>query len=139
MSCAKTNAAPSSSSQVAAVTGLATTFPSLRTRAAAAASLVQAVAGRGGDELDWRLHPDRPWSPYTLRGEDRDRCAALVAELGLRYGGIDLAIDASGDPWFLEVNPNGEWGWLAQGDAELPIVEAIADELTLSDVRDTRA
>lgn len=99
--------------------------------------VLAAVAGRGdGDELDWRLHPDRSWSPHTLEAADADRCARLVAELGLRFGGIDLAVDGEGDVSFLEINPNGEWGWLAQR-AQLPIVEALADDLTLDDVQRT--
>ncbi|MGH2970082.1 MAG: hypothetical protein ACRDK0_13610 [Solirubrobacteraceae bacterium] len=96
--------------------------------------VLAAVAEPDQDALDWRLSPNRSWSPYTLRAEDADRCAALVARLGLRFAGIDLAIDKADDAWFLEANPNGEWGWLAQGDAALPIVEALADELTLRDV-----
>ena len=96
--------------------------------------VLAAVAEPGQGSLDWRLSPDRSWSPYTLRAEDAERCAALVAQLGLRFAGIDLAIDTSDEAWFLEANPNGEWGWLAQGDAALPIVDALADELTLRDV-----
>jgi hypothetical protein len=92
-----------------------------------------AVAESGGDDLDWRLNPDRPWTPYALRPDDDDRCAALVAELGLRFAGVDLAVDAEDEAWFLEANPNGEWGWLVRGDAALPIVEALADELMLRD------
>jgi hypothetical protein len=81
-------------------------------------------------ELDWRLDPDRPWRAYTLTKEDSDRCRELVATLGLRFGGIDLAVDDSGTVWFFEINPNGEWGWLTQG-ADLPIVDALCDALTL--------
>lgn len=96
--------------------------------------VLAAVAERDQDALDWRLSPDRSWSPYALRAEDADRCAALVAQLGLGFAGIDLAIDEADDTWFLEANPNGEWGWLARGEAALPIVEALSDELTLDDV-----
>jgi hypothetical protein len=81
-------------------------------------------------ELDWRLHPDRRWEAYVLAEEDRERCRTLVTTLGLRFGGIDLAVDDAGTTWFLEINPNGEWGWLAQ-QARLPIVKALCDELTL--------
>jgi len=93
--------------------------------------VLAAVAEPGGDTLDWRLNPDRSWTPYALPAPEAERCARLVADLGLRFGGIDLTVDAIGDAWFLEVNPNGEWGWLAQGNAQLPIVEALSDELTL--------
>jgi hypothetical protein len=79
--------------------------------------------------LDWRLQPDRRWGPYALSDDLQERCRALVAALGLRFGGIDLAIDDDGIAWFLEINPNGEWGWLAQ-QAKLPIVERLCDALT---------
>lgn len=79
-------------------------------------------------ELDWRLDPQHSWHPTPLAEQDRDRCRTLVAELGLRFGGIDLAVDDAGTAWFLEINPNGEWGWLAQ-QAGLPIVDALCSEL----------
>lgn len=79
--------------------------------------------------LDWRLQPDRRWGPYALSDEQQKLCRVLVSTLGLRFGGIDLAIDASGTAWFLEINPNGEWGWLQQ-QAQLPIVQRLCDVLT---------
>jgi D-alanine-D-alanine ligase-like ATP-grasp enzyme len=50
-----------------------------------------------------------------------------VRRLGLRFGGIDLLVDADGRHWFCELNPNGEWGWLQA--AGLPIADAVALEL----------
>ncbi|MEA2495427.1 MAG: hypothetical protein QOJ29_3338, partial [Thermoleophilaceae bacterium] len=79
--------------------------------------------------LDWRLQPDRQWGPHALSDEQQKLCRVLVSTLGLRFGGIDLVIDASGTAWFLEVNANGEWGWLAQ-QAQLPIVHRLCDVLT---------
>lgn len=34
-----------------------------------------------------------------------------MKKLELNFGGIDLAI-VSGEYYFIEVNPTGEWGWL---------------------------
>ena len=34
----------------------------------------------------------------------------------------------TGQHWFLELNPNGEWGWLQR--AGLPIAAALAEVLT---------
>lgn len=78
--------------------------------------------------LDWRLQPDRQWVAYELSDDTQERCRTLVSALGLRFGGIDLAIDDDGTAWFLELNPNGEWGWLAE-QAQLPIVERLCDVL----------
>lgn len=80
-------------------------------------------------ELDWRLDPDRAWEPFELAEPEAERCRALLATLGLRFGGIDLAQDNTGRLWFLEINPNGEWGWVSEL-AELPIVGALCDELS---------
>ena len=40
---------------------------------------------------------------------------------------FDLALDQTGTYWFLEINPNGEWGW--QQRCGLPIASALADLL----------
>lgn len=79
------------------------------------------------EPLDWRLAADGPWAPYELPDDAARACADLVGGLGLRFGGVDLARDESGEHWFLELNPNGEWGWLQR--AGLPIAEALADVL----------
>ena len=51
----------------------------------------------------------------------------LMQNLGLSFGGIDLAL--VGDTYyFIEVNPTGEWGWLTSS-AGLPIDKAIVDSL----------
>ena len=67
--------------------------------------------GKGIDG-DWRLEKDNvEYTAIDLPPEIRDRCTALVRELGLKFGGIDLAIH-DGKYFFLEINPTGEWAWL---------------------------
>lgn len=80
------------------------------------------------DRLDWRLAGQGKWTPYPLPAAIGGACVELVGAFGLRFSGVDFAIDENGEHWFLEVNPNGEWGWLQH--AGLPIAEALADELT---------
>lgn len=82
------------------------------------------------EPLDWRRAPERGWSPYVLSDDVADACRELVGGLGLRFGGLDLILDESGTHWFLELNPNGEWGWLQR--AGLPIAETLADVLLSS-------
>jgi glutathione synthase/RimK-type ligase-like ATP-grasp enzyme len=77
--------------------------------------------------IDWRRARDQPWSAYPLPDEIARACCALVKRLRLRFSGIDLVLDGEGQFWFLELNPNGEWGWLQR--AGLPIAEALADTL----------
>ncbi|NUS71866.1 MAG: ATP-grasp ribosomal peptide maturase [Corynebacteriales bacterium] len=60
--------------------------------------------------------------PRTLESVRR-----LMSEFGLTYGALDFIV--TGDQWtFLEVNPNGQWGWIAH-ETGAPIASAIADLL----------
>lgn len=56
------------------------------------------------------------------------QCVQLTKRLGLRFGAIDFVLDLHGEYWFLEINPNGQWGWI-ESRTELPIANAIVDEL----------
>ena len=78
--------------------------------------------------IDWRLASKRlRYVPVTLPSEIERKCLKLVSDLKLVFGAIDL-IEKDGKFYFLEINPNGEWGWL-QKDANFPIADALADML----------
>jgi glutathione synthase/RimK-type ligase-like ATP-grasp enzyme len=79
------------------------------------------------EPLDWRLGKPAHWAAYDLPAAVAASCRDLVRSLGLSFAGIDFALDEHGEHWFLEVNPNGEWGWL-QGSG-LPVAQALADAL----------
>jgi glutathione synthase/RimK-type ligase-like ATP-grasp enzyme len=81
----------------------------------------------GSEPLDWRRAPEQAWSTHNLPADVADRCRALVAGFGLGFSGIDFALDDQGEHWLLELNPNGEWGWLQR--VGLPVAEALADAL----------
>ncbi len=53
---------------------------------------------------------------------------ALVYKSLSTFGAFDFSVTPDGRWWFLECNPAGQWGWLAE-QTRLPIAEAIADEL----------
>lgn len=74
---------------------------------------------------DWRNYDleNTPHHPHALPDEVKHRCAALVRELRLYYGAIDLVLTPGGDYVFLEINPSGQWAWL-QDLCVLPIAEA---------------
>ncbi|MEK7152488.1 MAG: hypothetical protein AAB834_00945 [Patescibacteria group bacterium] len=55
-------------------------------------------------------------------------CVQHVKRLRLRYGAIDLVMDKQGDFWFLENNPNGQWGFIEINTGHR-IGEAIASML----------
>jgi glutathione synthase/RimK-type ligase-like ATP-grasp enzyme len=90
---------------------------------------VRLVGDDDADEpIDWRRGEPRPWAAYELPSPVRDACRELVRSFGLQFGAIDLALDREERLWFLELNPNGEWGWLQR--IGLPIAQALADTLT---------
>jgi glutathione synthase/RimK-type ligase-like ATP-grasp enzyme len=52
----------------------------------------------------------------------------LMRALRLRFGALDLIVAPDDEHWFLEVNPNGQWGWIEDATG-LPIAASIADAL----------
>jgi len=80
---------------------------------------------------DWRMHQrSRAIKLHTHRLplSVQEKCVAVVRELGLNFGAIDLIQDAEGVFWFLEINPNGQWAFVEQASGQ-PIGKAIADML----------
>ncbi|WP_256104261.1 ATP-grasp ribosomal peptide maturase [Streptomyces sp. ODS05-4] len=83
----------------------------------------------GSGLLDWR----KDYSSLSYRVErlpDRVSKAlhSYLDHLGLASGSFDLAVDRAGDYWWLELNPNGQWGWL-ETETGLPMSAAFADLL----------
>jgi hypothetical protein len=75
---------------------------------------VRILATSGAIKGDWRLVPRE-----QLRYEDvelppavRQACLRLTSDLGLSFAAIDLMETVQGVV-FVEVNPTGEWGWIA--------------------------
>jgi MvdC family ATP-grasp ribosomal peptide maturase len=91
------------------------------------------ASGTTRGQTDWRLaQPEEcQWQTAELPVEVSTGLQALMSELGLVFGAIDLICTPAGEHVFLEVNPSGEWGML-QRDLGLPIAESIANAL-LSD------
>jgi len=86
---------------------------------------VSIVANGRPIQGDWRCRKsDARFLPYDLPNKVAMMCIRIVAELGLFYGAIDLALEDS-EYYFLEINPTGEWGWLVDA-AGLPIDTTIA-------------
>jgi hypothetical protein len=63
--------------------------------------------------------------PSDLPAEVAARCVALVRGCGLHVASIDLVVDEAGEHWFLDLNPSGQFHWVAVLTG-LPIFEAIA-------------
>ncbi|WP_130797385.1 ATP-grasp ribosomal peptide maturase [Streptomyces otsuchiensis] len=63
-------------------------------------------------DLDWRYRQDlMTCAPVEVPKSVARAVAMYLAELRLIYGAFDFSVTASGDWYFLECNPNGQWAW----------------------------
>jgi glutathione synthase/RimK-type ligase-like ATP-grasp enzyme len=87
-------------------------------------------------QIDWRRYDlsHTPHRPHHLPPELEQRCLAMLEHLGLAYGAFDFVLTPDGRYVFLEVNPNGQYGWI-QDLVGLPIDEAVADVLMCGGAR----
>jgi hypothetical protein len=79
--------------------------------------------------VDWRR--DYASLDYEITELPDDIAAGLRSYLKaveLAFAAFDLVRTTAGEHYFLEANPNGEWGWLTDA-LELPLAAAIADLL----------
>ena len=63
---------------------------------------------------DWRRSQDvnLPHRKHKIAKNIEKKCVALVEKLGLQFGAIDMVLSKNGKYYFLEINPNGQWGWI---------------------------
>ncbi len=90
------------------------------------------ASGTMRGQADWRQASPQEcrWQKAELPGAVSSSLHALMSELGLVFGAIDMICTPAGEHVFLEVNPGGEWGMLER-DLGLPISDAIARALLL--------
>ncbi|MEV0266526.1 ATP-grasp ribosomal peptide maturase [Streptomyces sp. NPDC050617] len=86
-------------------------------------------AGSEAARLDWRSdYQSLAYEPVDMPPEVAKGVRRLMDELGLYFGALDFAVTPDGRWVFFEVNPNGQWHWIAV-KARIPLVEAMADAL----------
>jgi glutathione synthase/RimK-type ligase-like ATP-grasp enzyme len=80
--------------------------------------------------VDWRKAATATLdhSVETLPDAVATQLLALVADYGLSFAAIDLALRPDGTYVFFEVNPNGQWAWVEQLTG-LPLRARLADLL----------
>ena len=64
------------------------------------------------EEVDWRYDLTVPIYPHQINNVLHDRLISVLQHLDLRMGIFDLKLDESGEPIFLEVNPQGQFLFL---------------------------
>lgn len=79
---------------------------------------------------DWRHYDfENVEHKYVqLPSHIQDRLRNFMTTISLKYGALDLIETPENDFVFLEVNPSGQWGWIAD-IAGLPIPNAVAEML----------
>lgn len=84
------------------------------------------------DVVDWRrarvLQPSQNWRPHELPELVAAGVRCFMSDMSLHYGRLDFLL-TGGTYYFLEVNPNGEWGWLDPHGAT-GILAALVNELS---------
>ncbi len=87
---------------------------------------------RSLEQIDWRTRKEElRFLAFKLPSEIETLCRRYVTESGLLFGALDL-VEYDGQFYFLEINPNGEWGWL-QKPNNIPIAETLCDLLASHD------
>ncbi|MDT0459980.1 ATP-grasp ribosomal peptide maturase [Streptomyces sp. DSM 41527] len=86
--------------------------------------------------LDWRKdYSTLSYAVIDLPARVNKALLALLDHFGLVSGSFDLAVGPAGEHWWLELNPNGQWGWL-EGPTGLDMSAAFADLLTQGSTHD---
>lgn len=82
--------------------------------------------GTLSSEVDWRKGiAGNSLSYVPCKIPIEDKCIELVQSMGLRFGAIDLVRDFNGNYWFMEINPNGQWGFIEE-ETGLPLSREMA-------------
>ncbi|MCT6776346.1 ATP-grasp ribosomal peptide maturase [Streptomyces sp. CS7] len=80
--------------------------------------------------LDWRKdYSALSYRVVNLPARVEDALLAYLDHFGLASGSFDFAVDEAGGLWWLELNPNGQWGWLEESTG-LAMSAAFAELLT---------
>lgn len=81
-------------------------------------------------QLDWRIAPreDQKYAPIAVHGPLVKAINAYMRAEQLVFATFDFAADATGMWWFLECNPNGEFGFI-EAAAGIPVSRLLAEYL----------
>lgn len=80
--------------------------------------------------IDWRRsYPDLSYGVHQLPTEIQEKCLLLMRRFGLAFGAIDMILTPDDRYVFLELNPNGQWGWIEHATG-LPLCATLVDLLT---------
>lgn len=81
-------------------------------------------------KTDWRRSQNiiLPHRQHRVPKYIENKCVTLVEKLGLQFGAIDMVLSKDNKYYFLEINPNGQWGWIEKRTG-YKLTEALVDLL----------
>jgi ATP-grasp ribosomal peptide maturase len=80
--------------------------------------------------IDWRSdYNSLRYTETPVPDAVRNSISHYLRRFNILYGAFDFSVDGDGAWWFLECNPNGQWGFIAEATG-IPIASTIADLLT---------
>lgn len=85
----------------------------------------ECLYNRTDENIDWRTEINTSnqsaWQPWPMGSsmELQIKLDKLMRIWGLRYGRLDFILDQNNVLWFLECNPNGQFGWLDDSNLTL--------------------
>lgn len=80
-------------------------------------------------ETDWRRDVEAvPHRLLEASAAEIRRFRSLMRAAGLRYAAIDLVCTPDGDTYFLDLNPEGQFGWI-EARTGAPILNSLAEGL----------
>jgi hypothetical protein len=85
-------------------------------------------------EIDWRLNYNSMFcAPFDMPPDVRQKVVALMLELGLTMGAIDMILTPGGEYVFLEINEQGQFLWLEEKNPEISLLEPFVSFLVEPD------
>jgi len=78
---------------------------------------------------------DVEYREITLPTAIHEKVSRMMSHYNLRFAAIDMVVATTGEWYFLEVNPNGQWAWLdLDGNSNIAgsFVKAFSSELPSS-------
>jgi glutathione synthase/RimK-type ligase-like ATP-grasp enzyme len=79
--------------------------------------------------VDFRLgYGDIGYAIHTLPASVEAACRRLVRLFGLQFAAIDLLVTPQEEYVFVDLNSNGQWGWI-ENQTGLPLTETLIDLL----------
>jgi len=75
---------------------------------------IKATENNGSQRLDIRRNnmSDVEYFPLKMPQDVSNSVKSLIQSYGLRFAALDFGITESGEWYFFEINPNGQWAWL---------------------------